>query len=128
MKKLLDSSRFGNWLSLLPLIASVIVMYMVATQIGLIWGWLVFFLGAVSPFVSGFVIAYVLNMPRGGIERLLDKFLYGSRGGHITPYLRARKFGISVLLTYLSLLFIVILVTNIVTPRIYQSIMEFVEF
>ncbi|MCL2617833.1 MAG: AI-2E family transporter, partial [Defluviitaleaceae bacterium] len=41
---------------------------------------------------------------------------------------RARKFGISVLLTYLSLLFIVILVTNIVTPRIYQSIMEFVEF
>ena len=128
MKKLMDAYQFRSWLSFLLLAAAILAMYIFAIQIDIVWGWAAFFLSAVSPFVWGFVIAYVLNMPRVSIERLLDRLLYGTKGANIAPYLRARKHGISILLTYVSVLFIVAIVMNIVVPRVYQSILEFVEF
>ena len=128
MRKLMDSYQFKSWLSFLLLAAAIIGIYMLATQLGAIWGWLAFFLSAVSPFVWGFVIGYVLNIPRERIEKILDKLLYGKTGRLITPYIRARKRGISILLTYISVLLIIVIIMNIIAPRIYQSILEFVEF
>jgi len=124
----MDSYQFKSWLSFLLLATAIIAIYMVASEIEIIWGWFAFFLAAISPFVWGFVIGYVLDIPRERIEKILDKFLDHSGGRLVKPYLLKRKRGISIFLTYVSLLLIIVVIMNIIAPRIYQSILEFVEF
>ncbi|MCL2616521.1 MAG: AI-2E family transporter [Defluviitaleaceae bacterium] len=128
MKKLMDSYQFKSWLSFLLLAAAIIVVFMVASEVRLIWAWLAFFLAAVSPFVWGFVLSYVLNIPRERIEKILGSMLEGSKSATVKPFVLKRKRGLSILLTYLLVLLLIVIVMNIIAPRIYESVLEFIAF
>ena len=128
MKRLMDSYQFKSWMSFLLLAAAIIALYMVAMQIDIIWEGLSSFMGVVSPFIWGFVIAYLLNMPRERIEDMLSRLLKASESKRVKPYLLKRKHGISIFLTYTLLIVIISVIMNIIVPQIVQSILEFVEF
>jgi len=72
------------------------------------------FLSIISPFFQGFLIAYVLNIPCGGMQKLLAKTK--------NSFLIKRKKLISIIITYLLLFFIIFLIIRLVIPSIMSSV------
>ncbi|MCL2588315.1 MAG: AI-2E family transporter [Oscillospiraceae bacterium] len=72
----------------------------------------------ITPFFYGFLLAYILNIPRGGLERLL--------GRTNVPFIVKRKHGFSVILVYLLLLLFLYLILNLVLPTLFSSIALFI--
>jgi len=128
MKKLMDSYQLRTWLSFLLLATAVIVIYSVSREIYAVWSWVTPFFRALSPFLWGFALSYVLNIPRESIEKLLGFACERISSKRATELLVKRKFGFSILLTYLSVVFILVILVNIVVPPIYASILDFIEF
>ena len=120
MKKLMSTHEFRTWLSILLLLAAGIVIFHLVSESSIIFSWLGAFFGIISPFIFGFMIAYVLNIPREGFEGLLEKVKQ--------PFVAKRKRGLSIVLTYLSLVAVVVLLSNLIIPRVYDSAVDFIAF
>jgi len=115
----MDSYQFKTWLSFLLLAVVIIVIFQVVTQSAAIFAWVGVLIHTIAPFAWGFMIGYVLNIPREGLERLLMRFEQ-----HI-PFVAKRVRGFSVLLTYILFVAIVAVLSALVIPQIYASIMDF---
>jgi len=88
-------------------------------------GELEFFIGAIgqawgiiTPFFYGFLLAYIVNIPCGSIQRLLAKTKLS--------VIRKKQRLISVLIVLVILSFIIVLIINLVVPAIVSSIAFFV--
>ncbi|MCL2170604.1 MAG: AI-2E family transporter [Defluviitaleaceae bacterium] len=95
-------------------------VFRIIWDIDIVFGWFGMFFAAISPFVWGFAVAYVLEIPRERFEGLLDKTRI--------PLIQARRRGFSVLLTYIALVIVVIILARIIIPPIYASITDFIAF
>lgn len=73
-------------------------------------------LGAFSPFVGGFVIAYLLNIPAKKIEKLLCRSKKAA--------LKKRAKGISILVVYLISFVIVTVVLGALLPALYRNVID----
>ena len=120
MKKTNNMHRFRTWLPFLFLAIILIVVFRIFSEIDVIYGWLLGFFRAIAPFVWGLMIAYVLNIPREGIEKLLAKTKQN--------FIVERKKGFSIVLTYLVMIFAFVLIARLIMPRIYESITDFIAF
>ena len=120
MKKIMDAHQFKTWLSILLLAVAIIVIFHIVSESAAIFGWLSFFFAAIAPFVWGFMIAYALNIPREGLEKLLLRLEY--------PFVRRRVRGLSVALTYIGFILIISILSVLVFPQIYHSMVDFVVF
>ena len=80
--------------------------------LGSIWG-------IFTPFFYGFLLAYILNIPRGGIEKLLQKSK--------VPFIISRKRGLSILLIFILFALLFAAVLNWTIPAIVQSIAYFIS-
>lgn len=119
MRRWIDPHIFKTWIAFLLLAIVVIVIFQIVTQIEVIHGWLTTLIWHISPFVIGFMLAYALNIPREGIQKLLEKAKH--------PFVQKHKMGISVILTYLSAIGVIWLTFILVWPPIQESIVDFVE-
>jgi len=113
----MDSYQFKTWLSILLLAVIIIVVFHVVSESAAIFGWVGFLFSTVAPFAWGFMIAYVLNIPREGLEKLIMRIRH--------PFVERRKRGLSVLLTYIGFVLLIVLLSNVVLPQIYASITDF---
>ncbi|MDR2183202.1 MAG: AI-2E family transporter [Clostridiales bacterium] len=120
MKKIMDSYQFKTWLSFLLLAVVVIVIFHAVAEAATFFEWLGFLFFTVAPFVWGFMIAYALNIPREGLEKLLLRLNH--------PFVRRRVRGFSVLLTYIAFIVVVSMLSVLVFPQIYESIVSFGRF
>ena len=124
MKRIMDQHQLKTWISFLLLAAAIIVVYHIVSDIGsetsMIFGIFNRFFNIIAPFVWGFMFAYVLNIPREKLEYLLEKT------GN--PFVVKRMKGLSVLLTYTGLVVVILILSNLVFPRIYESITDFAAF
>jgi len=115
----MDPHQLRTWLSALLLVVAAIVVFHIVSEAAIIFGWLGTFLSIIAPFIWGFIIAYVLNIPRERFEALLEKVN--------NPFVQRRKRGLSVVATYISLLIIVFVVFWLVIPRVYANIVDFIN-
>ena len=118
MSKSLIARKFRSLMPYFLLALLIIIAYRVISELGFFaerarWLW-----GIVSPFFSGFVIAYILNIPCGGIARLLCR--------SNLPFVVKRAKGLSILLAFLFLILLVVLILNLIIPAILGSIDFFV--
>jgi len=120
MRRLIDPHIFKTWLAFLLLAVVIIVVFQIVTQVDAIYGWFATLFWHISPFIMGFMLAYALNIPREGIQKLLERVKH--------PFVEKRKMGISVLLTYLSATGVIVLAFNLVWPPIRDSIVDFVDY
>jgi len=120
----MDPHQFKTWLSFLLLAAAIIVVFHVVSDLlseaSMIFGFLSTIFHVIAPFVWGFMLAYVLDIPREKMESLLERIKQ--------PLIKRRKRGISVLLTYIAFIIVIILLVNLVFPQIHQGIMDFAAF
>jgi len=77
------------------------------------------FWGIISPFLTGAVFAYILNLPCSAIQRLIKKTKQ--------PFAVRHSRGISVLLLAIITIFIIALILNILIPAIRSSIALFLS-
>jgi predicted PurR-regulated permease PerM len=82
-----------------------------AAAIGRFWG-------IITPFMYGLIIAYILNMPCSGIQRLLERI--------DKPFIQKRSRGIAVLVLFILVLALLALTLNLVIPTVYRSVLLFI--
>jgi len=113
-------------ISLLPyfvLAVAIIIVYNTIGEIRYIFGFIGSFFGAVwrilTPFVYGFVIAYIMHMPFEAMQRLIGKCKW--------KFIAKRKKSIS--LVFILILFVLMLFTisYLIVPAIYNSILLFID-
>ena len=78
--------------------------------------WLNGLIDILMPFFIGVLIAYLLYIPSKKVESLFKKIKI--------KFIANRARGLSVLFVYLAMIFLIVIVFNILIPRIYDSVME----
>ena len=76
------------------------------------------FIGIISPFITGGIIAYILNMPCSSLERLLNK---SKRN-----FIKKRSRPLSVLLLIIIIIFLIQALVQLIVPAIRSSIQFFI--
>lgn len=97
-----------------------VVLFVVLLRLGTIFSWLTNIISVLMPLFLGFIIAFILNVPMRGIERLIDR-LRKKKDKEINLKL---KRGISFSITILLLLGIISLVGVVVIPKLIDSIVS----
>ena len=108
--------KYSNWVIALIFVIIVIAVYKTFDNIYKIMGAIGMFIKILSPFVTGFVIAYILNMPCKRIDALLKKSKY--------KFLKEKSKGISIASVYLIAALAVFFVIRAVVPAIYKNMLD----
>ena len=119
---MLPSSTMEKFKSLIPyflLALLIIAAFRISGELGTIFGFIGWVWGVMSPFFYGFLLAYVINMPCGSIQRLLAKTN--------NRFLVKRKKALSLIIVLILLVFLLILALNWVIPNIAGSIALFID-
>lgn len=110
--------KFRALLPWLLLAIAVIGVFVVITEIGVFVGFAGRIWMILTPFFYGFLLAFVLNIPRDSIERLLAKCR--------VDYIVKRKKTFSILSVYILFTALLATVLNWVIPAVWDNIVTFV--
>jgi predicted PurR-regulated permease PerM len=114
MKKL--KMNWNLWTEGLFFVITVIFIYKVVANLQPIIENIRSFLGVISPFIIGIIIAYFLNVPCNLVEKQISKVKY--------QFIVKRARIISVLAIYLGAILIIMLIISYVFPIIIKNILE----
>ena len=123
MNKTLNSEKLKSLFPYFLLAIGIIIVFRISRPLegfmldfaaAIAWLW-----NVVSPFFYGFVLAYIVNIPIGGIQKLLSKTGI--------PFLIRRQRMFGVIITLIITLIILALALNFVIPAIISSIVFFVD-
>ena len=116
------SPTMEKFKSLLPyfLLALMIIMaYRISGELSAYLNFIRWIWGVMSPFFYGFLLAYVINLPCGSIQRLILKTN--------SNFLIKRRRSISLITVMLLLVLIILLTLNWIVPHITDSIVFFID-
>ena len=94
----------------------LIIFYKTVDGLSSAVSWLNGFVDVLMPFFIGILIAYLLYIPSKKVENLFRKIKI--------KFIANRARGLSVLFVYLTMIFLIVIIFNIIMPRIYSSIIE----
>ncbi len=117
MKKKIEN--FAFWIVAFIFAVAVIAVYKTFDNFNSIMEFLGKLVTALSPFITGFVIAYVLNIPIKRINRLLSKTKI--------KFVSSHSLGISILVSYIGAVAVIALVVGAVVPAIYKNLSDFYQ-
>jgi len=101
------------------LAVAVIVTFHVVGEIGIILGFFSRIWGIINPFFTGLVLAYILNLPCSGIQRLLKRTK--------NPVIIKRSRPIAVLILMIIVVSLIVLSLNLIIPALIRNITQFVN-
>ena len=105
------------FISYFLLAVSIIAAYQIITNIDVFVSILGRLFNVMRPFLVGFVIAYVLNMPYEFFRKLFNKSKY--------RFLQKKSKPLSIVIVYLLFIFVIYLAIRIIVPSVYTSILDF---
>ena len=111
--------RFSSWISLFLLGVALIVVYKTFDNLNGIWSFVGTILGILSPFVGGFVLAFLLYGPSHRLELLLQK----ASLSFVSKHSRA----LSVAIVYLVLVALLVLLLVFALPPVVMGIFDFIK-
>ena len=94
----------------------IIIVYKTVDNFNFIFAFFAKVVSAVSPFITGFIIAYLLNMPIKKLMNVYDK-------SRIKGIRKAKK-PLAVAGVYLLALFLVFVILRMVIPAIYKNLLD----
>ena len=101
--------------------AGAIVLFFLLQNFGALWRKLGWLMGLLSPFIFGFVIAYLLNGPTSFFERCLNRWVFRKK-----PRPRLSR-NLAVVLSIIATLLVLTLIIYSIVPQIASSIMTLVN-
>lgn len=112
-----SGSNFKSfWVPLFIFVVAVICFYKVVDRLPDVFAGILDFIGIISPFIGGLVIAFILYKPTFALEKALLKTK--------KVFFKKHARGISVLTCYVSLAIILAVVLYLLIPRIFTSAMN----
>lgn len=108
--------KYYKWIAAFIFCVAVIAVYKTFDNFSNILKGIGTVISAFGPFVTGFVIAYLLNIPAKRIEKLFR--------GRKNAFIKKRAKGVSILIVYLLAFAVVIVVLGALLPAIYKNIIE----
>jgi Predicted permease len=109
---------WNYWIIRFLFLMAVIIGFKLLSNYQYFLTWFHRLVKVLSPFIIGFIIAYLLNGPQLRIERLFEKFA--------PTFLKKRKRGLSVLLLYAIIIWLVFVALNYVIPLIIKNIIDLI--
>ncbi len=119
MKFFNKKSLFSFWLPAFAFAAAVILFEKAIDQIPGAWNLIKLLFSVLSPFVGGFVIAFILFIPQNKLEQLFKKCRKK------IVYNHAR--GFSILLTYVGFIVLIALLLSFIIPLLVRSLIDLVN-
>ena len=111
-----QSSTIAKFKSLMPyflLALLIIAAFRISGEIESILGFIGWVWGVMAPFFYGFLLAYVINMPCGSVQRLIAR-------SNIDFFVKRKK-GLSLIIVLLFLALLIFLALNWVIPAVADS-------
>lgn len=108
--------KYYKWLIAFIFCVAVIAVYKTFDNLKGIGHIISLCIKAVSPFLIGFVIAYLLNIPTKKLTKLLNKLKL--------HYIQKRAYGISILLVYLISFAVIAIILGMVVPALSKNIID----
>ena len=118
MSDTFKSKKFKSLVPYFLFAIAVILAYKLISEAGFFFGVVSGIWNIVTPFFYGFLLAYIINIPFGGIQMLLKK----SKNALIIK----RKKMIGAILTFIFFALMVFLTLNLVIPYVYRIISFFI--
>jgi len=100
------------------LAVAIIVAFHIVAEVNIFFSFISRVWGVINPFFTGLILAYILNMPCSGIQRLLK------RTNNPTIIKRSRP--IAVLIVMLIVISLVALSLNLIIPAVIRNITQFI--
>lgn len=110
---------WNYWIVRFLFVVVVILGFIFITNFQVVMDGIGRFLGVLSPFIFGFIVAYLLNGAQKKIEILVKKIN--------VPLIQKRSRAISVLILYTLSLFLIFLILNYLVPLIIQNIIDVIH-
>lgn len=108
--------KYRNWFIAFGFAVAVIAVYKTFDNFYKITEFLEVVIKSLSPFIIGFIIAYILNIPAAKIENLCEKSKYG--------FIKKRSKGISIIGVYLLTATIFYVAISAIAPALYRNFVD----
>ena len=111
--------NFSKWMYWFLLAVAIILVYKFLDNFTAIGNAIGKFIGVISPFLAGTLMAYLLYIPASRIEKKLLKSK--------KKFLKKKARGLSVFITLAIAIILIILLVNVILPVVTESIIELVN-
>lgn len=111
--------NFSKWMYWFLLAVAIILVYKFLDNFTAIGNAIGKFVGVISPFLAGTLMAYLLYIPASRIEKKLLKSK--------KKFLKKKARGLSVFITLAIAIILIILLVNVILPVVTESIIELVN-
>ena len=111
--------NFSKWMYLFLLAVAIILVYKFLDNFTAIVNAIGKFVGVISPFLAGALMAYLLYIPASRIEKKLLKSK--------KKVLKKKARGLSVFITFTIAILLIILLVNVILPIVTESVIELVN-
>ena len=119
MNRFLKSRLLRSMIPYFILGIGLLIAHRLISEITFFTGGVRNFITVIAPFLTGAIIAYILNMPCSAIERLVVRSKY--------EFVRRKSRALSVLGLFIIIAMIIAVILNIVIPAISRSITHFFD-
>jgi len=119
MNRRFQSKRFKSLFPYFLLAVAVIAAFRIINELEFFLGILRWLLETLAPFFYGFIIAYIVNIPIGALQRLFNK--------SSNRLIKKRSRMLSTIIVALVILLIIVLTINLIVPALVNSITIFIE-
>ncbi|WP_243430501.1 hypothetical protein DOK78_001677 [Enterococcus sp. DIV2402] len=107
---------WNYWIIRFLFLMAVILGYKFISNYQIIVNALRNFFHILSPFIMGFILAYLLNGAQNRIEKLCQKIRH--------PFIKKRSRGISILILYLCAIYLIFIALNYLVPLIINNVID----
>ncbi len=107
---------WNYWIIRFLFLMAVILGYKFISNYQIIVNTLRNFFNVLSPFIMGFILAYLLNGAQNRIEKLCQKIR--------NPFIKKRSRGISILILYLCAIYLIFIALNYLVPLIINNVID----
>ncbi len=108
---------YGKWVTIFVLGVLLIVVYKTFDNFQNIMNFIGKIFSALTPFVIGFIIAYILNFPSKKLEELYGKAKW--------KFISKRKKGLGIASVYVIFVLLIYGAMSVVIPKLYTNIVDF---
>lgn len=114
------NKNWTKWLFWFSLAIAVVVVYKTLDNLGQVTQGIKSFLGVLSPFLVGTLIAYILYVPCRKIEKIYRK-------AKKVKFIQKKARALSIATVYIIALILIIILINFILPPVVQSVVDLVN-
>lgn len=116
----MKNKNWTKWLFWFSLAIAVVVVYKTLDNLGQVAQGIKSFLGVLSPFLVGTLIAYILYVPCRKIEQIYRKVKR-------VKFIQKKARTLSITTVYIIALILIIILINFILPPVVQSVVDLVN-